>query len=426
MLTRVARPAMGCLFEIYLHGDDPERLQGVAEEALAAVERLDRQLSHYRDDSDTARINALAGSEWVRVEPGLYRLLERCNFLSHVTQGAFDITTGALEKGWGFYRGEGHIPSDDEISTLLSQTSIKQLRFDPGPSAVRLETPGTELTFGAIGKGYALDAAAAVLRFYDVESAVLNAGQSTIYAMGAPPGAEGWEFTLRDPCDRETPLKTMLLRDQAISTSGDYEQFFEADGVRYSHVIDPRTGRPISGMYSVWVITSPYHYIRAGIYSAWAITSPYHHIRAGLNAAHSGEPFVTQCVEQASAADGDALSTAFFVLGPEKTRELCRRFPLRGPGPEVVMVHASADGEGVEVSHILPGRDPEEMVAVAHTGHENAETFCRALWEANMYAGRQGSSGSYFVLVREQDRERAVAILKKVAAEHRIRAILLP
>src|SRR2546421_4869150 len=82
MRCHVARPAMGCLFEIYLHGDDPERLEGAAEEALAEIERLDQQLSHYRGDSDTARINGLAGSDWVRVEPDLYRLIERCLTLS--------------------------------------------------------------------------------------------------------------------------------------------------------------------------------------------------------------------------------------------------------------------------------------------------------------------------------------------------------
>jgi thiamine biosynthesis lipoprotein len=311
MLTRVARAAMGCLFEIYLCGDDPERLEGAAGEALAEIERLDRQLSHYQDDSDTARINALAASEWVRLEPALYRLLERCTVLSRSTDGAFDITTGPLEKAWGFYRGEGRVPPDDEIAALRSRTGMQRVRLDPDRSAVRFEAPGMELTFGAIGKGYALDAAAEILRFYDVESAVLHGGRSTIYALGAPPGAESWEFTLRDPRDRETPLKTVRLRDQVISTSGDYEQCFEADGTRYSHILDPRTGSPAQGMHSVWVIAP-------------------------------------------SAADSDALSTAFFVLGPDRAREFCRRRPEL----EVVMVGASEEGEGVMVTQIPPNLNP--------------------------------------------------------------------
>jgi FAD:protein FMN transferase len=136
----------------------------------------------------------------------------------------------------------------------------------------------------------------------------LHGGRSSIYALGAPPGAEGWEFTLRDPRDHTTPLHTVVLHDRAISTSGDYEQFFEADGVRYSHIIDPRSGRPVQGMQSVWVVAP-------------------------------------------SATDSDALSTAFFVLGPERTRAFCRQYPEL----EVVMVQSAPDGEGIEVTHIAPG-----------------------------------------------------------------------
>jgi FAD:protein FMN transferase len=377
MRSYAARAAMGCLFEIYLHGDDRERLEGAAEEALAEIERLDQQLSHYRSDSDTARINALAASEWVRVEPALYRLLERCVAFSQITEGAFDITTGPLEKAWGFYRGEGRVPPDDEIAALLSRTGMQHVQLDPGRSAVRFASPGMELTFGAVGKGYALEAAAMILHFYDVKSAVLHAGQSTIYAMGAPPGAEGWEFTLRDPRDRETPLKTVLLRDQAISTSGDYEQFFEADGVRYSHIIDPRTGRPVQGMHSVWVIDS-------------------------------------------SATWTDALSTASFVLGPEWTREHCRH----SPELQVVMVHSSSDGEGVQVNHFVPDR--EEWVCVATIRMKDAEAVSRALTEANVSTSMAGNRGACGVRVREQDRRRAVSILETDAKAHNYPIKLYP
>jgi thiamine biosynthesis lipoprotein len=182
------------------------------------------------------------------------------------------------------------------------------MQLDRGSSAVRFAEPGLEITFGAVGKGYALDEAAGILRFYDVESALLHGGRSTIYAVGAPPGAEGWELALRDPRDRVTPLRTIYLRNRAISTSGDYEQFFEVDGVRYSHILDPRSGRPVQGMHCVWVIAP-------------------------------------------SATDSDALSTAFFVMGPEKTRAFCRAYPEL----EVVMVQSAPDGEGIEVTHVAPG-----------------------------------------------------------------------
>jgi thiamine biosynthesis lipoprotein len=299
---------MGSLFEIFLFGEDVPRLESAANEALEEIQRLERQLSHYRDDSDIARINALAASEWVRVEPCLFALLERCAVLNRASEGAFDITTGPLVKAWGFYRGEGRVPPEEEIAALRQQGGTGRMQLDRSQSAVRFAATGLEVTLGAVGKGYALDEAAAILRFYDVESALLHGGRSSIYALGAPPGTEGWELTLRDPRDRTTPLRTVSLRDRAISTSGDYEQFFEADGVRYSHILDPRSGRPVQGMHCVWVIAP-------------------------------------------SATDSDALSTAFFVLGPEKTRAFCRKCPEL----EVVMVQSAPDGEGIEVTHIAPG-----------------------------------------------------------------------
>src|SRR5437870_2498506 len=256
-VVRAARAAMGSLFEVYAFGEDAGQMEGAASEALDEIERLDAQLSHYRDDSDIARINTLAGSEWVRVEPCLFALLERCAALSRVTDGAFDITAGPLVKAWGFFRGEGRVPPEEEIAGLRDRVGMPHVRLDAARSAVRFTSPGVEIELGAIGKGYALDEAAGVLRFYGIESALLHGGQSTIYALGTPPTisefgfrisdlrvgkhdpspnpkseirnpkSEGWEFTLKDPRDHVTPLHTVYLRDQAISTSGDYEQYFE-------------------------------------------------------------------------------------------------------------------------------------------------------------------------------------------------------
>src|SRR5205823_5711003 len=113
---KVERPAMGSQFEIYLAGIDREALIAAGEQALDDIERLDRQLSHYKEDSDTSRLNANAVEHWVRLEPRMYQLLKRCAELHFETDGAFDITTGPLTKAWGFYRGEGRIPSEDEIT----------------------------------------------------------------------------------------------------------------------------------------------------------------------------------------------------------------------------------------------------------------------------------------------------------------------
>jgi len=196
---------------------------------------------------------------------------------------------------------------------------MDRVRLDRQRSAVRFDAPGMEINLGAVGKGYALDQAAEVLRFYGVERAVIHGGRSTILAIGAPEDEEGWPFTLKDPRDRRTPLYHVSLRDRALSTSGDAEQFFEAEGRRYGHLLDPRTGRPVEGMRCVWVI-APAGYPR----------------------------------ESAGGAESDALATAFYVMGPEATRSFCRKRPDLG----VVLVEDTRGG--LRVTRIGPGELFEE------------------------------------------------------------------
>lgn len=277
---RIERQAMGTMFELYLAGTDEEELLGAGGQAMDEIDRLDRQLSHYQPESDITRLNAHAFEHYVRVEPSLYRLLHQCVDFSRITDGAFDITAQALVRLWGFHTGEHRVPTDEEIEQTRAATGWEQLEFDDDEQLVHFTVPGMEIALGAIGKGYAVDRAIDMLRFYHLDNAVLHGGTSTIYALGAQPGQDGWEFTMRDPRDRTTPIETVQLRNEAISTSGPYEQQFEQDGVRYCHIIDPRTGRPVPRILSVWVIAP-------------------------------------------SATESDALSTALFVMGPERAEEFC-------------------------------------------------------------------------------------------------------
>lgn len=281
---KVSRAAMGSLFEVYLAGRDRDALIAAGEQALDEIERLDRQLSHYRDDSDITRLNQHAHDHWVRVEPRLYQMLKRCADLCEQTGGAFDIATGALVKAWGFHQGGHRVPSPQEIARLMESTGTYRILFDDEDHLVHFTAPELEVTLGAFGKGCAIDEAAERLRFYGVESAVIHGGQSTIYALGAPPGEDAWTFAIKDPRDKTTVIQEAALRDEALSTSGSYEQFFEVDGERFSHILDPRTGRPVQGMLSVSVVAP-------------------------------------------SAADSDALSTALFVMGSEAAQEFCRQRP---------------------------------------------------------------------------------------------------
>jgi len=280
----VAVAAMGCAFEALVWGDDPQWCEGVATEALAEVERLDRQLSHYRSDSDIARLNAYAGSEWVRVEPALFELLQRCADWTRATGGAFDVAVGALLGAWGFHHGSGRIPGECEVRAALQASGMARVELDRETHLVHFASPDLALNLGAVGKGYALDCAGDVLRFYGVERAVVHGGQSTILAIGAPPGSDAWQFDIRDPRDRETVVATMSLRNAALSTSGSYRQYVEADGMQYGHILNPADGRPARGVVSVW------------------LTAP-------------------------SAAEADAMSTAAFVMGPGRAAAFAESRP---------------------------------------------------------------------------------------------------
>lgn len=253
---RLGRTAMGCLFEAYLAGYDRTALEGAGEQALDEVERLDRQLSHYRDDSDITRLNAHASTHWVRLEPGIYSLLTRCRAMHDASNGAFDIAVQPLLVAWGFHSGVHRVPPDDEVDDLLHRCSTRLIAWDDDESLVHYTAPGMAVSLGAIGKGHAVDRAVDVLRSYAVESGVVHGGSSTIYALGQPPDSDAWEFAVRDPRDGATPVATLRLRDQAVSTSAATEQRFGAAGTIHGHILDPRTGRPASGVLSTTVVSA--------------------------------------------------------------------------------------------------------------------------------------------------------------------------
>lgn len=306
---KVSRRAMATTFEIILIGDDREFLAAAGQEALDEVERLEEQLSVYIPTSEVSWINVRAAWEPVRVEPRLFDLLQRALLFCAETQGAFDITAGPLVKAWGFYRQQGVVPSAETIAQTLEYVGMRHVMLDEENCTVRFDRAGVEINLGSIGKGYAVDRAAVVLRNLGVETALIHGGYSTIYALGAPPDTDGWVIGIRHPLDEEQHVSTVTLRDQALSTSGSYEQFFEVDGKRYSHILDPRTGYPAQGMLSSTVIT-------------------------------------------ASATESDALSTAFFVLGEEGARAYCAQHPAVW----AVLVPETSVGKGIEVI-VVNGRE---------------------------------------------------------------------
>lgn len=287
-LVQVARTAMACEFEILLNlGEFPEGPERAAE-ALDLVDRLEAQLTVYRDASEVMRINQLAGDRPVEVEPQLFDLFARAQALSELTGGAFDITAGPLSKVWGFYRRQGQMPSPEEVEKALVKVGYRWLELDE--SSVRFLKPGMEINLGAIGKGYALDRVANYLRAFGITDFLVHGGNSSVLAAGNRQRADrrpGWTVALRHPLKPQVRLAEIELQDQALGTSGSGTQFFHYRGKRYGHILDPRTGWPADKVLSATII------------------------------APAGE-------------QADALSTACYVLGREGTEALCSLRPELG------------------------------------------------------------------------------------------------
>jgi thiamine biosynthesis lipoprotein len=229
-------------------------MEEAVDAAFEEVRRLDQMLSDYKPESELSEVNRNAGQRPVPVTPELFDLLSACVQYSKESDGAFDITVGPLMKVWGFYKGSGRLPHRAEIRGALERVGYRNILLDPAKRTVRFARKGVELDPGGIGKGYAVDRMAEVLQQYGLRTALVSASGSSIYAMGAPPGEKGWRMHIRDPKDDSKSVAEVYLKDESMSTSGNYEKFFRAEGKIYSHIMDPRTGWPAQGVLSVSVI----------------------------------------------------------------------------------------------------------------------------------------------------------------------------
>jgi thiamine biosynthesis lipoprotein len=244
--VHLGRAAMACRFEITLPSELEHRL-AAAHAALDAVDRLEDQLSIFRDSSELSLINREAAYRAVPVEARLLALLAQCQELHHATGGAFDITSTPLSRVWGFLRREGRIPTDDELAEARRHVGMEKVAIDREARTVRLAGPGVALNLGGIGKGHALDRIAEDLATAGLPTALLTAGASSIRALGAGADGQGYLVGLRDPADHQQRLGTVRLASAALGVSGVGEQFFTVDGRRLGHIIDPRTGWPVAG-----------------------------------------------------------------------------------------------------------------------------------------------------------------------------------
>ena len=230
---------MATRFEIVLFGPDTPSLRAAGEEALNEIERLDAQLSLYRPSSEIANINARAAREPVRVEPSLFRLLQHAQQLSRETEGAFDITIAPLMRAWGLMGGKGKLPTRTELAVARACVGMHLVELDPKQFTIRFTRPGMMLDLGAIGKGHAIDQAAEILREAGVTRALIHGGTSTAYALG---GA----FHIAIASETDQPITTVALNNTALSVSAVWGKSIRIGKRTYGHIIDPRTGKPVS------------------------------------------------------------------------------------------------------------------------------------------------------------------------------------
>ncbi len=277
-LVTEERALMGTRVLIKVFGDDRSRIDQAIRAGFAEVVRLEKLMSNFIPESELSRINQNAGRVPVPVSRELFNLIRKAIDYSKLTDGAFDLSFASVGKLWNFRAGV--VPSTEAVRERLHLVDHKKIRLDESTSSIFLTHSGMEIGPGGIGKGYVMDRTMAVLKKHGIHNAMVMAGGDTL--IRGKKGNEAWKVGLRDPNKKNGILAVLPLKDEAISTSGDYERFFMKDGVRYHHILDTKTGFPARLCRSVTILAP-------------------------------------------DATTSDALSTSVFVLGPEKGLALINR-----------------------------------------------------------------------------------------------------
>lgn len=279
-LVKETRALMDTFCEISCYDDNKDAIVSAIDAAFKEMERIEKVFSKFNENSEVSNINALAGLEKISASEEVFKLIERSVYYSRISDGAFDITIAPLMEAWGFVRRNKTIPDKGTIENALKGVGYKNIELDPKGMSIKFLNRKTKIDFGGVAKGYAVDRARDILAAHGIKNGLVNLG-GNMFALGYAPGNKKWKIGVEDPVNKGKLLRSFELKDKAISTSGNYERFFEIEGERYSHIINPVTGEPCRGIVSVTVIAD-------------------------------------------SAEEADALSTAIFVMGEEKGINLAK------------------------------------------------------------------------------------------------------
>jgi len=242
---------MGGTVLMILCADRPEDAEMAAAAAFARLDALDRIMSDYRPESELMRFSAVSGRA-IAVSDDLFRVLDRSIQVARATDGAFDPTIGPVVRLWREARRTGELPSSPEIAEAMTRIGYRLMTLDPGARTVTLHRPGMQLDLGGIGKGFGADEALRTLRAHGITSALVDLGGDI--ALGdPPPNKAGWSIAI-DPVPDGAAAEIRTLSNVGVATSSDQVQFIELGGVRYSHIVDPRTGLGVTNRFSVVVI----------------------------------------------------------------------------------------------------------------------------------------------------------------------------
>ena len=273
---------MGTRGTITLYGLSDEEAGAAAADAFREMHRVESVMSTWKEDSEISRLNRDGQNKPFKVSRELFLLINKIIQYSRATNAAFDVTARPVVRLWGFQGGEPRLPTDQEMFDALRKVGWRKIVLDAADTSITLHG-GATIDLAGIGKGYAVDRCVAILKDHGVESGLVDLG-GNMFAIGTPPGREAWSIGIRDPEDSGGVIGKLLISDEAVATSGNYENFVLIEGKKYGHIVDPRTGRTVDHVLGVTVITR-------------------------------------------TATESDALSTALFVLGHEKSKNMTDTFP---------------------------------------------------------------------------------------------------
>ncbi len=268
---RFSHKSMATIYEIIIVHEDVNYAQQAAYAAFFELDRLEQELSRFIENSDISRINNLSAYQSAKISLATFECLQHSARMHRETDGAFDITVGPLLKCWLNQDKTERIPSKEELELALQLTGIDLLQLDENQYTVKVKASPVQVDLGGIGKGYAVDQIAILLREWGIDTALIHGGSSSVLALGAPLGTKGWPLTLSKPRNHKQTLARLCLRGRALSSSGLQKG---------RHIIDPRTGKPVEGNLTTWACAS-------------------------------------------DTATTDALSTAFMIMNPDEVEEYC-------------------------------------------------------------------------------------------------------